>query len=560
MMAIYGLIPERLWISRVASEKILKVGNRFGKRRVCRYSLEPIVYLMNPPSPVSSPNHHRSGVDSSRLVLILCGVLLCGFFISCGGDGTEKSEGESLFHQVERGDFIYTVVEPGQVESSSNVDVICEVKSRNSYGTVILEIVPEGTWVDKGDFICKLDDSELQYQLQKEQIDLNNAESQFIQAESDHENAKLALQEYESGTFPQEVKQHQSEEFVSRENLRRAEEFLSFSEKLAARDYISEVQLEADRFAVEKARKELEVSETKLEVLQTLTRRKRLNELQAKLKSSKVDQNSRQSIYELAKDKLEEIRQQISKCLVRAPASGQVVYGNRKGKSSGDILIEEGRPVREKQVIVRLPDPGKMHVIAKVNESRVDRIAIGYKAEIKLDAFARMTLAGEVSEISEYPLPSRHYLMEHIKEYATLVDILDPPAELRPGMTSEVMIVAEELEDVLQVPLQAVLEKDKGFYCLIGNNVKKLEAMPVELGSANEQFVVIKRGLKAGVSVAMNPRRFEEEIQFPSYPNEFRFKDRKSPSKKKNKSENEESDANRVTRLDKEGGLKTKAQ
>ncbi|MDE0820925.1 MAG: hypothetical protein OSA95_07375, partial [Opitutales bacterium] len=220
---------------------------------------------MNPPSSVPSPNHRRSGIASVRLILVLCGVLLCGWFISCGGDGTENPEGASLFHQVERGDFLYTVVEPGQVESSSNVDVICEVKSRNSSGTVILEIVPEGTWVDTGDFICKLDDSELQYQLQKEQIDLNNAESQFIQAEADHENAKLALQEYESGTFPQEVKQYQSEEFVSRENLRRAEEFLSFSEKLAARDYISEVQLEADRFAVEKARKELEVSETKLE-------------------------------------------------------------------------------------------------------------------------------------------------------------------------------------------------------------------------------------------------------------------------------------------------------
>jgi hypothetical protein len=66
--------------------------------------------------------------------------------------------------------------------------------------------------------------------------------------------------------------------------------------------------------------------------------------------------------------------------------------------------------------------------------------------------------------------------------------------------------------------------------------------------------------LKAGVSVAMNPRQFEEEIKFPSYPNEFRSKDRKSSSKKKNQSENSESDVNRVTRLDKEGGLKTKAQ
>jgi len=547
-------------MSRTTSENTPKIGNSFGKGRFCRYSLESNLYLMNLFALINLSNFPRNHNGFLPLPLILWGIPFCCCFFSCSEGGKQASGVDSLFHKVEYGDFSFTVVEPGEVESSSNVDVFCEVKSRNSSGTVILEIVPEGTWVNAGDFICKLDDSELQNQLLKEQIDLNNAEAQYIQAEADHENAKLALQEYESGTFPQEVKQHQSEEFVSRENLRRAEEFLSFSEKLAARDYISEVQLEADRFAVAKARKELEVSVTKLEVLQTLTRKKKLNELQAKLKSSRVDQNSKQTILELAKDKLEEIRQQISKCVVRAPSSGQVVYGNRQGKSSDDILIEEGRAVREKQVIVRLPDPGKMHVVAKVNESRVDRITVGHKAKIKLDAFARMNLSGEVNEISEYPLPSRHYLMAHIKEYATVVDILDPPEELRPGMTAEVTIVAEELKNVLQVPLQAVLEKDKGFFCLVGDNLKNLEAKPVELGSANEQFVVIKSGLVEGLFVAMNPRQFEEEIKFPSYPSEFRVKGKKSSSRKKIKSENSESEVKGVTRLEKEAQSKVKSQ
>jgi HlyD family secretion protein len=201
-----------------------------------------------------------------------------------------------------------------------------------------------------------------------------------------------------------------------------------------------------------------------------------------------------------------------------------------------------------------------MHVLAKVNESRVDRIIVGHKAKIKLDAFARMTLVGEVSEISEYPLPSRHYLMAHIKEYATVVDILDPPEELRPGMTSEVTIIAEELKNVLQVPLQTILEKDKGFFCLVGDNIKNLEARPVELGSANEQFVVIKRGLVEGVSVTMNPRQFEKEVSFPSYPSDFRLKREKSSSKKKIKSEKSESEVKGVTRLEKEGQSKVKSQ
>ncbi len=469
----------------------------------------------------------------SGLVAVLF-LLLGVWYFSGKGNNSDPNSDESLFHPVELGAFIFKVVEPGEVESSSNVDVICEVKSRNSSGTVILEIVPEGTWVDKDDFICKLDDSELQNQLLKEQIDVNDAESKFIQAKADLENAQLALKEYESGTYPQEVKQHESDVFVSRENLRRSEEFLAFSVKLAARDYISEVQLEADRFAVEKARKELEVAETKLDVLQTLTRKKKLIELQAKLRSAEVDLESRQTILGLAKDKVAEIKQQIDNCEILAPSSGQVVYANRNGKYSEEVLIEEGRTVREKQVIARLPDPSKMRVVAKVNESRVDRISLGQKATIKLDAFARMTLHGKVTEISDYPLPARHYLMAHIKEYAATIEIIDPPAELRPGMTSEVTIVAEQLSDVLQVPLQGVLEKNKGFYCLVGDNASSLEARPVKLGSSNEQFVVIEEGLESGIQVAMNPRQYAEKVVFPPYPSGYaRSKKRSGSGKKK---------------------------
>ena len=488
---------------------------------------------MNSKSNYSS-SKKRLLVSSTRGLIAVVVILLFYWLVNGKVDRVDPRSLDPLFHPVEFGSFVYKLVEPGEIESSKNVDVICDVKSRNSYGTVILEIVPEGTWVDRGDFICKLDDSELQNQLLKEQIVVNDAEMKFIQSEADLENAKLALNEYESGTYLQEVKQHESDVFVSRENLRRSEEFLDFSVKLAARDYISEVQLEADRFAVEKARKELEVAETKLDVLQTLTRKKKLIELQAKLTSADVDLKSRQTILGLANKKLSEIKLQIENCNILAPNSGQVVYANRNGKYSEQVLIEEGRPVREKQIIARLPDPSKMRVLAKVNESRVDRLSLGQKATIKLDAFARMTLQGRVTEISEYPLPPRHYLMSHIKEYAATIEIIDPPAELRPGMTSEVTIVAEQLSDVLQVPIQGVLEKDKGFYCLVGNSLSSLEARPVMLGSSNEQFVVIEAGLESGIQVAMNPRQYEEKVEFPPYPSEYvRSKKRSDSGKKK---------------------------
>ena len=140
------------------------------------------------------------------------------------------------------------------------------------------------------------------------------------------------------------------------------------------------------------------------------------------------------------------------------------------------------------------------------------------------------------------------------------MDILDPPDELRPGMTSEVTIEAEALQDVLQVPLQAVLEKDNGFYCLVGVDARDLEVRPVQLGSANEQFVVIEKGLTAGLSVAVNPRQFEEIVKFPPYPNGYRARNLKTPADKKTKPVEVKSEVKRVTRLDKDEGSGSKSQ
>ena len=81
-----------------------------------------------------------------------------------------------------------------------------------------------------------------------------------------------------------------------------------------------------------------------------------------------------------------------------------------------------------------------------------------------------------------------------------------------------------------------MLEKNKGFYCLVGDNASSLEARPVKLGSSNEQFVVIEEGLESGIQVAMNPRQYAEKVVFPPYPSGY-ARSKKRPDSGKNKSQ-----------------------
>ncbi len=100
-----------------------------------------------------------------------------------------------LTAEVTIGPFVHDVVEHGEIESSSNVEVRCGVRSRSSSGINILEIVPEGSRVEAGDFLVKLDDAALQTELIQQQIVVTNSQAQVIEAKAAFDSAGLALKE-----------------------------------------------------------------------------------------------------------------------------------------------------------------------------------------------------------------------------------------------------------------------------------------------------------------------------------------------------------------------------
>jgi len=413
--------------------------------------------------------------------------------------------------------FVHRVLERGEIESSSSVEVRCEVRSRSSAGVNILEIVPEGTWVEKGAFLCRLDDSALQMELVQQQIVCSNSYSLYIEAQATLAGAELALKEYQEGSFREQEEQQESAVFVARENERRAEEYLRYSQRLAERGYVSEVQLEADRFAVEKNRKDRETSETRLEVLRTFTKEKMLVQLRADIDTARARLESRRKTRELDDMQLREIELQIAKCVLNAPVAGQVVYANdadRRG-SSGDLLITEGKPVRERQVIIRLPDPDHMRVMAKVNESRISFVRPGLPAQIVLDAVSGQKLTGTVTSVSEYPLPSLSVYTSHIKEYAVEIQVNSPPRDLRAGMNAAVEIHVEKIDSAVQVPIQAVIERSSRFFCAVQRPDGTIETREVKPGSTNEEFIVIGSGLRPGELVALGASDLEALLNLP---------------------------------------------
>jgi multidrug efflux pump subunit AcrA (membrane-fusion protein) len=444
------------------------------------------------------------------LALVLAGVAAAAgmkYFLP----SKKPAESSTITCTVTRGVFEHNVVERGEIESASNVDVRCQVKARNSTGTTIIEVVEEGTLVQKGDILVKLDATALEQERVEQKISRNTKEAAMIEAKNQYEAAKIAKKEYTEGTYHQEEQTVKGEILIAEENLRKARQYLTYSERLAARGYVTSQQLEGDAFAVAKAKSDLETATTKLRVLREYTKPKTLKQLESDIKSAEARWKSEQNSFELESTKLADLEEQIKLCTIRAPQAGQVLYANDRSFRGGgsDFVVEPGSLVRENQTILRLPDASQMQVKAKINESRVTLVQPEMPATVRLDALGDATFQGIVTRVNEYPEPGS-WFSSQIKEYATFVRILNSPKRIRPGLTAEVTIQVDRVDDAVIVPVQALSEIKRRYYCAVQKG-EGWEPREVEITATNSKFVMVASGVEPGEVLAMNPRELLED-------------------------------------------------
>jgi HlyD family secretion protein len=432
----------------------------------------------------------------------------------------EKTKGPGpLVRQVSRGPYDSVVLEQGEVESSSNVEIRCEVKSRNGGGITILEVVPEGSLVKEGDLLVRLDSSALDQELVQQKIVVNTSQALLVQSQNTLEAAKIARKEYLEGTFKQEEKLYLGEVFLAEQNLRSAQLSFDSAQRLAAKGIISPLQLEGAKYGVDNARNQLDAAQTKVDVLRKYTKEKMLKQFDSDIATAEAKVRSDESSLQLELDKLKDIEDQIAKCTIRAPQNGQVVYANKyssgRSGSSAEFVVEAGAMVREQQPIIRLPDSNNMQVKALINEARVTKVRPGLPVTIRVDALKDEIMQGVVIKVNQYAEPSS-WSSGSVKKYAAFIRILNPPPALRTGMNAEVRIHVETRPDALQIPVQALVDH-KGHYFVLVQNGDSYETREVTVGSTNDKVAVIDKGLTEGDFVVLNPRR-EATLQLPDLP------------------------------------------
>jgi multidrug resistance efflux pump len=506
-----------------------------------------------------APHHLPSRGKRRRTGLYILGTLVVvGVVAAVAAVGMGRTHGAArldlVTHKIRKDRLELTVVERGALESADNRDVYCRVKSgtkNSTVATTIKSVIDDGSHVKKNDLLVELDESGLTEQLRTEKIALDTNESAKIQAEEQYkitvsqnesdiksaevtlELARIDLQKYLEGDYPQNLKDVNGRIKTAESDLEQQRDRAAWAQRMVKKGYQTVSQAQAEQSKQEsldialakvmeekrvltdpdygvKKRNETDYRNKVAEAERALGRVK--SQAVAKDVKDKTDRETKRSLYEQQLAKVHDIEDEIKKCKIYSPQEGMVVYfipeQARFGGGSQQSIVAQGEPVREGQKLMQIPDLHHMLVNTKVHEAMVSRVKAGQPAVVRIDAYPDRTYKGHIDSVATIST-QQDFWAPDVKVYTTKVAIDGEVDGLKPGMSAEVKItVGDPLEQVLTVPVEAIIgsaEMGANRRCYVMTQTGP-EPRDILVGISNERVAEIREGLNEGDEVVLNPK------------------------------------------------------
>jgi HlyD family secretion protein len=452
-----------------------------------------------------------------------------------------------------------TVTASGEIRPVQFINLTSEVQGR------IEEIyVNEGDRVEKGQQLVRLDPTQLQSSsdaalasYQASQNDVQSSRSQVTAAQNQLNIAQQSLvaSQAQVDTALQQVNSAKQNVVAAQTDVDRAQVELNSANRelkrtteLVEAGVASRLEFDNAKDRVEQAQVSLRNAQARLSVQksgvavaerQVNEQRARLNQQLATIKdarrgvdSANISVNASQNRANQQMALLSGSKTLRDKTLQLAPINGVVADIPSK---VGTFAVAN----LSSTPLLTIADMSTINVEVKVDETEIDKVAVGQPVKVKVDAFGDKEITGEVTQKTPLAVGksqtsgglSTQINVQEAKEFRVVIEIKDAPDEirngLRPGMSATAVITTKTVENVFTVPLQAVIEKKpegtpaptlqgdvaqpsdkpktiKGVYVMEGNKAKFIQ---VETGITGEADIQIISGLSEGQDVITGPSR-----------------------------------------------------
>ena len=144
---------------------------------------------------------------------------------------------------------------------------------------------------------------------------------------------------------------------------------------------------------------------------------------------------------------------------VIAPMSGIVT---RLNVEEGEIVTSGRSAFSQGPAILTIADLSRMVVKTRINEVDIAKIALGQKVEIRVDAYRDKVFEGRVSEIapSAFAPGQMGQQGDGTVTFEVIIKVVGSPSNLLPGMSADVDIIVVEDDNVLQLPIDSVIDSE----------------------------------------------------------------------------------------------------
>ncbi|MGB8490549.1 MAG: efflux RND transporter periplasmic adaptor subunit [Bacteroidales bacterium] len=368
-----------------------------------------------------------------------------------------KKKSENLFAESVKGDFEIAISGSGELLPENSLDIKAPEISRgrdfHAADLKIQDLVPEGTIVNKGDYVATLDRTQFDNTLKDEQERLSTYRTNLEMKGLDTAVTLTAL----------------------RDGIR--------NQRQAVEE--AEIILRNSQYEPPATIREAEIN---------FDRQKRLLEQKKRgytlrVAQAKRDMRTQRLWYNRIDKRVMDLEEVLAGFIINAPGPGMVVYK----KDHHGTKIKTGSSVNAfDRTVATLPDLSTMISKIYVSEIEIRKVKPDLVAEVTIDAFPGKKYTGRVVAIANIgeKLPNSD---TKVFEVQIRLDGSDP--SLRPSMTTTNKIIVTTYRDVVYVPIECVHAGPDGIpFVYTGKNTRQV----VVPGDSNEKNIVIEKGLKPG--------------------------------------------------------------
>lgn len=394
-----------------------------------------------------------------RLTPLIFGLLLAG---GCGNPPATVPPPEDDV-QVVRGPLSVWTPCDGLLEARRVETILSKFQGR----ATLIELIPEGSQVKRGDLLVRLDGSQL--------------ETDLVKLKNESARTEAELDALENATIPLELQDYAAQMNDLRHQSETEKQILADTRELVERNLVS--------------RREIEQQEAKLAGLESkmaqLQQHRQLAE--AHLYPAKLTQA--RAAVEAARQQMALVCQQLSNCVITAPSNGLAVYlplhiGNEfRSVRVGDTLYPN-------QPFLCIPDMTEFILPCYIPESDLARVQVGQPAQVTPLAYPDLHLAATVESLGimaqsqpGYPAWQKYFRV------VIRIDQRDP--RLRPGMSLHAEVCSYTRTEATLIPRSSV-QWEKGKASCRVRTLRGSETRPLKLGWSDARFHEVLEGVTPG--------------------------------------------------------------